>query len=203
MKHLNMFLFAMTVSACIFFAGRLVIGSGSSEGRPLAKSLGAAAINECNLTGRIEGRANGVYAIFDIDNPSKDDRPVNFHYAVTRMPAMSMLSRMMPRPEIVKKGVISCQAKTGHATEEVLLKEAAPSAPGSAMVAGNPAASTNVIAAMDKFMTPESWSLVVSRGEIREIRGWGAVAPAVSDSVISLDKGEAVIASTIKEKQAE
>jgi len=51
-------------------------------------------------------------------------------------------------------------------------------------------------------MTQEIWSLVVSREEIKGIHGWGAVAPAASDAMISLDKGEAVLASTIPEKTA-
>ena len=48
----------------------------------------------------------------------------------------------------------------------------------------------------------EVWSLVVSREEIKGVHGWGAVGPAASDAAISLDKGEAVLAATVREKTA-
>ena len=71
MKNSGTFIFAMTVTAGLFFAGRIVIGSGEAEVRPLAKSLGSATINDCRITGRIEGRTNGVFAVFDFENPTK------------------------------------------------------------------------------------------------------------------------------------
>lgn len=204
MKQSRLFVSAMTVSACLFFAGRMVVGSGGSDARPLAKSLGTATINECKVLGKIESRSNGVYAVFDFENPATDAKTIKFNYLATHTPPMSMVSRMGPRPETVRKGIVDCHLKPGSATEEVLLKEATAMAatgnskPGSELLAAGTAAA----AKPDMLMTPEIWSLVVSREEIKGIRGWGAVGPAASDAQISLDKGEAVLASTVLDKPA-
>ena len=200
MRHSGTFVFAMTVSACLFFAGRLVIGSGGSDVRPLAKSLGVATINECRIMGRIEVRTYGVYAVFDFENPTQAEKDIKFNYLATRTPPMSMESRMGPRPESVKKGTLECRLKEGRTTEEVLLKESAPStAPADERTATS---ITGLAAKVRMDLPPEIWSLVISREEIKGIHGWGAVGPAASDAMISLDKGEAVLASTILEKTA-
>jgi len=203
MKQLRTFVFSMATSACLFFAGLLVIGSGDPDTRPLARSLGAATINECKVMCRIEGRTNGVYAVFDFENPTKEDKEIQFNYLATRIPPMSMMSRMGPRPETVKKGIMECRVKEGHMTEEVLLKEPAPVVSSNMKTNGLTVAANAVVSArLEMETTPETWSLVVSRGEIKGIHGWGAVAPAASDAMISLDKGEAVLASTVPEKAA-
>ena len=201
MKQSVTFVFALTVSACLFHAGRLVVGVDEPYIRPLAKSLGVATINECKVRGRIEGRTNGTYAVFEFENPTKEEKAIKFNYLATRTPPMSMMSRMGPRPETVKKGTIGCSVKEGCMTEEMLLKEPAPAIPSQAK-ADAPAgvAVTGVAAKAEMELTREIWSLVISREEIKGIHGWGAVGPAASDATINLDKGEAVLASTIQEK---
>ena len=207
MKQPNTFVSAMTISACVFFAGRFVTGSGATDGvptvRPLAKSLGAATVSECRVRCRIEGRTNGVYAVFEFENPTKDAKELGLHYLATRMPPMSMLSRMMPRPETVKKGTVARLVNAGNSTEEILLKEPAPTVPvDSGTVEGPARSNATVSAKSEKGLPPEVWSLIVSREEIKGIHGWGAVGPAATDGTISLDKGEAVLASTIPERKA-
>lgn len=203
MKHLNTFLFAMTASTCFFFAGRMVIGSGGADVRPLAKSLGSATINDCRLTGRIESRTNGIYAVFDFDNQTAEEKGIKLNYVAARTPSMSPFARMIPMPQTVKKGALECLVKSGKTTEEVLLKET-PSAPpvASKVDAKLAGTATNLTARLEMLTTPEMWSLVVSREEIKGIHGWGAVGPAASDAIISLDKGEALLASTMQEKPA-
>ena len=202
MKQSSTFISAMTASACLFFAGRLVVGSGAPDVRPLAKSRGAATVNECMVRGGIEGRTNGVYAVFEFENPTKAVKDITLHYLATRVPPMSMMSRMGPRPETVKKGTLVLSLNEGHATEEVLLKEAAPAAPSDAKTGARPA-STGTAGPAKPEMAPtaETWTLVVSREEIKGIHGWGAVGPVPSDGAISLDKGEAVLASTVPEER--
>jgi hypothetical protein len=191
MNHPKTFVLAMTVTACFTFANRLLIGSDESDVRPLAKSRGVATINECQVRGRIESRPQGVYAVFEFENTTEAEKEIKLNYLATRTAPMSMLSRMGPRPETVKKGTLECHVKTGSTTEEVLLKEQAPAK------AEMPA--TGGVAKVEMKMTPEIWSLVVSREEIKRIHGWGAVGPAASDATISLDKGEAVLAVTVPE----
>jgi len=191
MKQPGTFAYAMTVSAGLFFAGRLVIGSGAPEVRPLAKSLGTATIQACSMKGRIESRTNGVYAVFVFENPTRDVQEIAFNYLAARTPPMSLMSRMGPRPETVKKGMLAFCLPAGNTTEEMLLKGPDPAA-------GHVA--TNKVPALAE--TPEIWSLVVSREEIKGMHGWGAVGPAASDAIISLDKGEAVLAVTVQEKPA-
>jgi hypothetical protein len=202
MKQSGTFVFAMTVSACLTFAGRWVIGSGGVDVRPLAKSLGAATINECRVTGRIESRPQGVYAVFEFENPTKAEKEIKFNYLASHTPPASMLSRMGPFPKIVKDGTVEHRLAAGLSNEEVLLKETAPAAPGrtnTSEQAGGVLV-TGVVAKLGMGMTPEIWSLVVSREKIQGIHGWGAVAPAASDTPISLDKGEVVLAITPQEK---
>ena len=200
MKHSRTFIFALTVSACLCFAGRLVIGSGESEVRPLARSLGAATINDCRVTGRIEGRTNGVFAVFDLENPTKEEKEISFNYQASVTRPASMMSRMGPRPEALKKGTLECSVKEGLRTEEVLVQELAPKVDKADK--SLPVTVAGVPATLGMPMTGEIWSLVVSREEIKGMHGWGAVAPAASDATISLDKGEAVLASTVMEKTA-
>ena len=203
MKHSGTFVFAMTVSACLFFAGRLVIGSGEAEVRPLAQSLGVATLSDCKLTGRIEGRTNGVFAVFDLENPTKDEKEIKLNYLASYIPPMSPWSRMGPMPQTVKTGSLECRVKEGRMTQEVLLQEAVPATPA-AQKDGEALALTMTNVAVNALfsegMSPAMWSLVVSREEIKGTHGWGAVEPAASDAAISLDKGEAVLANTVVEK---
>jgi hypothetical protein len=195
-------MFSMMVSACLFFAGRLVVGSGGADVRPLAKPLGVAMINDCKVTGRIEGRTNGVYAVFDFSNPAAEDKEIAFNYLVSRTMPMSPMSRMGPRPQTIKAGAVSCQAKPGNSSEEVLVQMSLPVAasnPAPVMVS---ASLTGLVSRFDMQMTPETWSLVISREAIKGVHGWGAVLPATSDVLLNLDKGEVVLASTVQEKAA-
>ncbi|MEI6807906.1 MAG: hypothetical protein WCN95_04230 [bacterium] len=201
MKHLNTFLFTMTASTCFFFAGRMVIGSAGADVRPLAKSLGSATINQCRLTGRIESRTNGVYAVFDFDNQTAEEKNIKLNYVAARTPPISPHSRMMSMPQTVKKGALECIVKAGKTTEEILLKETPSAPPVSSKEDAKPdGTATGVTARLEMLTTPEMWSLVVSREEIKGLHGWGAVGPAASDAAISLDKGEALLASTMTEK---
>ncbi len=202
MKQSATFVFAMTVSACLFFAGRLVIGSGEGAVRPLAQSLGVATVSECKLTGRVEGRTNGVFAVFDIENPTQEEKDIKLNYLASCIPAMSFESRMGPIPKTVKKGTLECSVKEGRMTQELLLQEAVPAPPvvqkeGEAPVPAGTNVAANVL--LSREMAPSMWSLVVSREEIKGTHGWGAVGPAAADATISLDKGEAVLASTLLE----
>lgn len=198
MKQSVTFLFAMTVSACIFHAGKMAIGTDTYAVRPLAKSLGVATLDECKVRGRIESRTNGVFAVFDFENPGEDEKSIEFHYLATRVPPMSPLSRMGPRPETVKKGIFGNSIKQGSSAEEVLLKGPDPVIPAQTnMPAGGSV--TGLTAKLKMELSREIWTLVIARQEIKGVHGWGAVGPAASDATISLEKGEAVLASTISE----
>lgn len=200
MNQTQTFLFAMTVTACVTLANRLVIGSAESEIRPLAKSRGVATLDDCQVTGRIESRPAGVFAVFDVDNPTTIEKDITFHYLATRTPPASPFSRMGPRPETVKKGVLELRLKNGRTTEEILIKEPAPAALEPATAGGLSAASaTGNVARLARDLSPEIWTLVVSRQDIKGARGWGAVGPSASDALISLDKGEAVLAVTLQD----
>lgn len=199
MKPVQTFLFSMTSTAALVIAGQFVIGSGETGTRPLAKSLGVATVNECKVTGRIESRTNGVFAVFDFENASPQEKEMKLNYLVTLTPAMSMMSRMMPQAKPVKKGTLEYNVKSGHTTEDVLLKEPDP-VPAPDPATTNALSRISASALKGIGMQPEIWTLVVSRGEIKGLHGWGAVVPTPSDSVINLDKGEAVLASTILEK---
>ncbi|MFZ4394320.1 MAG: hypothetical protein ACOYOU_01685 [Kiritimatiellia bacterium] len=204
MKQPHTFMSAMIASTCLFLAGGLVVGSGVLEGnpdvRPLARSLGVATVNDCRVRGRIEGRTNGVFAVFDFENPVKEAKEVRFCYLTTCTPPMSLMSRMGPMPQIVKTGVVTRLVHEGSTSEEVLLKEAVPAPAGDLLAAEKlVVSSTNAAVKIRMEMQPETWSLVVSRETIKGVHGWGAVGPAAADGIIRLDKGEAVLASTIAE----
>lgn len=202
MKQSGTFMFSMMVTACLFFAGRLVVGSGEAEVRPLAKSLGVAMINDCKVMGRIEGRTNGVYVVFDFSNPAAGETEIAFHYLVSRTLPTSPMSRMGPRPQTLKTGAVLCHAKPGISSEEILVQEAVPVAVGNTNLVLVSTALTGLTSRLNGELTPETWSLVVSRETIKGVHGWGAVLPAPSDVPLNLDKGEVVLASTVREKAA-
>ena len=195
-------MFSMMATACLFFAGRLVVGSGGAEVRPLAKSLGVATINDCKVTGRIEGRTNGVYVVFDFSNPAAEEKDIAFNYLVSRTLPTSPMSRMGPRPQTIKTGAVLSHARTGNSSEEILVQEAVPVAASNTNPVLVSASLTGLAFRLDQQLTPETWSLVVSRETIKGVHGWGAVMSAVSDVPMNLDKGEVVLASTVQEKSA-
>lgn len=200
MNQTKTFAYAMILTACFTFANRLVIGS-DPDIRPLAGSRGVATISECQVMARIESRPQGIYAVFSFENPTTVEKPITFNYLASRTPPMSKFSRMIPRPEIIKKGTLALQVKAGSSTEDVLLKDTTPAGSGLQKTDeeyGTPG--TDTVVNVKTEMTQEIWTLVVSREEIKGIHGWGAVGPVPSDAPISLDKGEAILAVTIQEK---
>lgn len=203
MKETRLFLTALLTTACLTFANRWLIGSDSPQGRPLAPSRGAASLEGCLLTGRIEGRAEGVFAVFEIDNPEAGAKEIAFHFTAARTPAMSPFSRMMPRPETVKADTVLLTAPNGRTSTEVFLEGPPPTgkepgtSPASRPEAGRMSMATGTATVLEAALTPPVWTLAVSREKLARVPGWGAVAPVPASGAVPLDKGAVVLAVTL------
>ncbi len=196
MKNVSAFIFAMAGTACLFFArGFVTADSDNIAGRPVANSLGAAIVDDCEIRGKLVARDDGTYAVFDIVN-SASDTEIKFNYAAYCMPAASMVSRMMPVPVMTKQGTVDLCIKCGESvTKEYLIREDKPAAAeaGKKETAGT---QWKKITESAGLKSPDMWWLMIGREEIKSAKGWGAVGPSVTSEGIRLDKGMAVLAST-------
>lgn len=181
MKEATVFIMSMVVSTVVFTAGQLATATGTK-----LFAVGSVMIDKCSVSGELTRKDDGVYAEFVVKNESDSDATAEFYYAAYCTPAGSALSRMMPRPSLVKADKCTVKLTAGESkTVEVLVhSEQAPVAQGE-IVQGAPTA----------LNTPPSWTLAVSKTEIEKLAGFGAVLPAQAMGNITLKDGAAVLDS--------
>jgi hypothetical protein len=153
----------------------------------LTRPAAVAVVDECEVTGSVVAKDDGVYAVFEQRNPTAKTIDSTFVFAVHLTPAMSPMSRMMPRPREIKKGTCAFSLEP-HASgrQEFLVQPAAP--------APLTPAATNALPA--SLLSPEIWTLTVARQEVKTgPRVGAAVTPAVAGKVV-LGEGPVVLAST-------
>lgn len=186
------FLLTMSLTAVVFAAGSFVnADKNGNDQRPLAESTGKATIEECEITGKLIRREDGVYAVFCADNETDVEKTLEYNFKVTCTPAMSMISRMMPMPLDIKKGCVAITAKAGKRTEHEVLVQKAPE-----LTDETAAAAGNKPKVALPLQTPEIWMLVVSTGEVPAAPA-GGLAPIVTASGKSVaGKGTFVLART-------
>jgi hypothetical protein len=104
---------------------------------------------------------------------------------------------MAPIPRPVANGHCTISVKAaGKATERVELS--------SPWIRGRRSdIPATAVAGQDdlRALTPEHWSLLISRTESPKAVGWGGVPPAVGSTTSRLDKGTMVLAASVETSQ--
>ncbi len=206
MKNVTLFLFVAALTACVSYSSRIVIGADPKKAaeRPLALS-GKAIVDGCEVTGQLVRKDDGVYAVLDAHNPTEKEATAQFNLAVHCTPASSPMMRMIPMPSMIHRQHIDCRLAAGESkkTEILVKKEKRPA------VAANTANTTQLTAnalqlpaaestlqvpvKFSDLIGPPSWSLAISREEIKDAPGWGGSAPIIPRKPTVLDKGLMVL----------
>jgi hypothetical protein len=192
MKDSRLFSYVMIGTACMGFAGHMLTADGRSEvSRPIARSLGVAVVDNCNVTGEVVRGKDGIYAVISVENPTDKPQEVAFQYAVNHKGAESFMSRMIRMPTAKKKGSHAVMVKAG-ATEsaKILVEAIVPST--------NSTDSAKIVIPL-KVTRPETWNIVISKGETKSTIGFGASAPGIREAKVELVEGQLMIARTVIE----
>ena len=186
MKTARWFFLSMAVA----FTSAGPFADAVADGRPareLAPSSGVVQVDGCTLTGRLVQDRDKVYAVLSATNPGAEPATVDVRFAVFLTAGGSPMMRMMPMPTQVAQGRATITVSPDSTVDHVLQVQEgvalpAPVEPPEEM-------------AWDR-VGPDTWRLLVSRSEIPEAAGWGAVAPSVSDETFELGKAQIVLAHT-------
>jgi hypothetical protein len=180
MKSMNLFLTAAVTTAALGAGMHLMC----ADGTPLAVSKQPITVDRAEVTGRIEGREDGVYGVISVTN--RTDTPVEgrLNHASFCTPGSSMMSRMMPMPKLEHKGEYAFQLAPGEgARTQFRIQEVTPSEP--------------VIADASQLakykQSAPTWSLVVSRSEIAK-PVWGGMLLAPQAGIALPEEGQLVLA---------
>jgi len=196
---MTLFALAAAFTACLSYSSRTVIGADpkATLQRPLALS-GKALVDGCEVTGRLIRKDDGVYAVLDCSNTTDEDATVQFNYAVHCTPASSPVMRMLPVPSMIHQKRFDCRLAGGERKKtEILVKEEdRPAVDKPKAVAAQAA-----VLLRTPGLNSGSWSLAISREEIKGAPGWGGSAPAAANNPRGtvLDKGTCVLARTLED----
>lgn len=199
MKNVTLFALAAALTACLSYSSRTVIGADPKEARqrPLALT-GKAIVDGCEVTGRLIRKDDGVYAVLDCSNPTDKYAAVQLSYAVHCTPASSPMMRMLPMPSMIHQQRFDCRLAAGEkrATEILVKKEARPETDQPAIRDEPPALLAGALRG-----GPASWSLAISREEIKGMPGWGGSAPvAIGSEATVLKKGLFVLTRVLEDE---
>ena len=77
------------------------VGAGDEEKKdgPVKADPATALIDECKVTASFVNKDDGLYARFEISNPSDEKKEVDFNFVAQRTDEQSMMSRMGPMPQ--------------------------------------------------------------------------------------------------------
>jgi len=161
-------------------------GDAGADGRPareLAPASGAVTVDGCTLTGRLVQDRDRVFAVLSAANPGAEPATVDVRFAVFLTPAASPMMRLMPSPTQVAQGRATIVVAADSTASHVLpIQEGAalPTEPQPELDRGG----------------KDAWQLLVSRSEIPEAAGWGALVPAVARETHELGTAQVVLAHT-------
>lgn len=196
MKSMTLFVFVASLTACLSYSSRSVVGADPKTAleRPIAVD-GKAILDECEVTGQLVRKDDGVYAVLNCTNTTDHAVTVQFHCGVHYTPASTPLMRMLPRPSTIHREYIECRLLAGKASRmEILVrKEARP------IDAKDAEAESSMDAGL-RALNPPSWSLAISREEITDAAGWGGSAPLAAGSEgIVLERGMVVLTGVLRD----
>jgi hypothetical protein len=176
MKNWRTFLAAAVGTTCLCLAGQFVQAGGAAS-KAAVPTGSTAIISDCEVSGKVERRDDGVYAVLTLASRSEEEATVEFNYAASCLPGRSMVSRMMVLPTVEKKGGCSYVVRAGETVTEAILLKKNPAKKGTAVVGA------------------DLWTLKIARGEINAKAGWGALNPAALGKKVELKDGQLVLAT--------
>ncbi len=194
MNNKGTFFITTVLTTAVFVAGHFANATRNGDAvRSVAASTGKVVMEECQVTGELVRKEDGVYAVFRTNNDSGTTRFLNFYYAVTCTPAMSLFSRMVPMPKEIKKGCVAMSAEAGKNSKMEFLVQKAPER-AEKVLAVETAAGENRSRLL--LGSPEIWMLTVSLDDISPTPA-GGVAPIVAAGGNTIQgKGVSVLART-------
>jgi hypothetical protein len=197
MSSFRIFTCVATLSLCITYVGALSdANAGGGNARELAPASGTVSVDGAELSARLFQIEDKVFARFTAANLRAEATTLDVEYAVFRTAPVSMMARMMPFPEHVAGG--SCAitvAANGTVDHTILVQENAPLPSPVHTLDLEP---TLESISPELFMGEATWSLVVSRKDIPEAFGWGAVPPSVGDPAELGDEQVVLAASPLE-----
>lgn len=174
MKSWRTFVAAAAGTACLCLASQFVHAGGDAKAAKTSPTAGTAIIDDCEVSGKVERRGDGVYAVLTLASRSDADARVEFNYAASCLPGRATMSRMVIFPTVEKHGAVSYIVKAGETlTESILLKNSP---------------------VTKKTPMADLWTLKIGIGEISAKAGWGAHSPAALGKKVELKKGQLVLA---------
>jgi len=188
MKAARWFFVSMMLTLGLVYVGPFA--DANADGRPareLAPASGAVTVDGCTLTGRLVQDRDKVYAVFAAANPGAEPATVDVRFAAFLTPGGSPMMRMVPMPQQVAQGrttiTVSPDSTASHVVQikDGVPLPAEPAQPAELDLGG---------------FGSETWSLLVSRSEIPEAAGWGAVAPSVASDTFELGDAQVMLAHT-------
>ena len=188
MKTARWFFLSMAVMFSAVYVGPFA--DAEADGRPareLAPSSGSVLVDGCTLTGRLVQDRDKVYAVLTAANPGAEPATVDVRFAAFLTPAGSPMMRMMPMPTQVAQGRATITVPPDSAVDRVLQIQE-----GVALPAPDAPPTDEELF----FGGRDTWGLLVSRSEIPEAAGWGAVAPSIAAETFVLGDAQIVLAHT-------
>ncbi|MDP6847699.1 MAG: hypothetical protein QGI24_02835 [Kiritimatiellia bacterium] len=196
MNNKGTFFITAVLTTAVFVAGHFATATkdGPAE-RPVAASTGTVIMDECQVTGKLTRKDDGVYAVFCAENATGADRSLNFYYAVTCTPSMSMVSRMMPLPKEVDKGCVALTAEAGKSIEHEVLVQRSPVVAEKAkdVNPAHPVTQSNIL-----LSSPEIWVLTVSLDDSSQSPAGGGAPIVTAGGRAVTGKGRTVLARTTR-----
>jgi hypothetical protein len=176
MNKAKSFIFAWALTTAILTANVFIKadeGKKEVQQEPVS-SLSTVVIDGCNVSATLALQENAIQAVMMVTNPTDAEITIDVNYQVQNTPTMSPLSRMGPMPVTRGSGTYSLTLAAGKSVEKTVT--VAPR-----------------IALEDQSLSG-TWTFIVSRDEIVSPL-IGAGAPVVTQNLIPLTKGTAVLAS--------
>jgi len=124
MKNWRTFVAVATGTACVCLASQFVQAGADANKKDSVPTGSTAIIDDCEVSGKVERRGDGVYAILTLASRSEEDTRVEFNYAASCLPGRATMSRMVILPTVEKHGAVSYIVEAGATvTKSILLKE--------------------------------------------------------------------------------
>jgi predicted nucleic acid-binding protein len=182
-KNSHLFLLSLTVSLFSLNMAGVLEADDPEKKQELAALSQKAMIDNCEITGKLIQRKDGLYAVLEIKNPTEEKIAVDFNAAVSSLNNLSM-GRMMPTPQIAKENFVKLDVLAGATVQHEFLVKKTPKAKPVIKSASKTEAKAKAVLNNIQIINwsntanfaPITWSLMVSKEKVK-IPAWGTALP--------------------------